>query len=92
MRGKLIIVLLSICCALLATAAPAASAAQRVDMKVLLLGTSGSEPSFAAWQTQLRREGVPYDQLIATPGHAPITAATLSQTLAGGIDEAGTRR
>jgi hypothetical protein len=88
MRGKPIVVLLSICLALLAAAAPAASAAQRVDMKVLLLGTSGSEPSFAAWQTQLRREGVPYDQLIATPGHAAITAATLSQALAGGIDEA----
>ncbi|HEV7772214.1 MAG TPA: hypothetical protein VGO48_02860 [Conexibacter sp.] len=88
MRGKLIIVLLSICCALLATAASAAPASQRIDMKVLLLGTSGSEPSFAAWQAQLRREGVPYDQLLATPGHAPITAATLSQTLAGGIDEA----
>ena len=55
---------------------------------MLLLGASGSEPSFLAWQAQLRREGVPFDQLVATPGHAPITAATLSQTLAGGIQEA----
>jgi hypothetical protein len=88
MRGKPIVVLLSICCVLLAIAASAASAAQRIDMKVLLLGASGTEPSFTGWQAQLRREGVPFDPLIATPGHAPITAATLSTALAGGIDEA----
>jgi len=87
MRAKPIILILSICCALFAAGASAASAAQRIDMKVLLLGASGSEPSFLGWQAQLRREGVPFDQLIATPGHAPITAATLSQT-AGGIEEA----
>ncbi|HEU4703836.1 MAG TPA: hypothetical protein VFS37_15250 [Conexibacter sp.] len=88
MRAKSVIVALVLCCALVAGAASAAPAAQRIGMKVLLLGASGSEPSFAAWQAQLRREGVPYDQLIATPGHTPITAATLSQTLPGGIDEA----
>jgi hypothetical protein len=88
MRAKLVVVTLLLCCALLAIAAPAASAAQRIDMKVLLLGASGTEPSFVGWQAQLRREGVPFDQLIATSGHAPITAATLSQTLAGGIEEA----
>ena len=88
MRAKLVVVLLSLCCALLAMASSAASAAQRIDMKVLLLGASGAEPSFLGWQAELRREGVPFDQLVATPGHAPITAATLSQTLAGGIEEA----
>jgi hypothetical protein len=89
MRLRAIIAALAICCALCAAfGASAATAAQRIDMKVLLLSASGSEPSFQAWQAQLRREGVPFDQLIATPGHAPITAATLSQTLAGGIDEA----
>ena len=88
MRAKPVVVLLSLCCVLLATAASAASAAQRIDMKVLLLGASGTEPSFLGWQAELRREGVPFDQLVATPGHAPITAATLSQTLAGGIEEA----
>jgi hypothetical protein len=88
MRVKPVIVALSICCALLAVGASAASAAQRIDMKVLLLGASGSEPSFLGWQAELRREGVPFDQLVATPGHAPITAATLSQTLAGGTEEA----
>ncbi len=88
MRAKPVVVLLSLCCVLLAAAPSAASAAQRIDMKVLLLGASGSEPSFLGWQAELRREGVPFDQLIATPGHAPITAATLSQTAAGGVAEA----
>ncbi len=87
MRAKPVVVLLSLCCLLLAAAASTASAAQRIDMKVLLLGASGSEPSFLGWQAELRREGVPFDQLIATPGHAPITAATLSQTSAG-VEEA----
>jgi hypothetical protein len=89
MRVRAIIAALAVCCALCAgIGASAATAAQRIDMKVLLLGASGGEPSFLGWQAQLRREGVPFDQLVATPGHAPITAATLSQTLAGGIDEA----
>jgi len=89
MRLRGITAALAICCALCAgVGASAATAAQRIDMKVLLLTASASEPSFQAWQAQLRREGVPFDQLIATPGHTPITAATLSQTLAGGIDEA----
>ncbi|MGB2711131.1 MAG: hypothetical protein WBC33_06405 [Conexibacter sp.] len=66
----------------------AAGAAQRIDMRVLLLGATGTEPSFQAWQAQLRREGVPFTQLVATPGHTPITAATLSQTLADGTQEA----
>jgi hypothetical protein len=89
MRVRTIIAALALCCALGAgIGASAAAAAQRIDMKVLLLGASGAEPSFLAWQAQLRREGVPFDQLVATPGHAPITAATLSQTLAGGIEEA----
>ncbi|HEX4805913.1 MAG TPA: hypothetical protein VFU94_08430 [Conexibacter sp.] len=87
MRSKLLIVALAICCAL-GIGTTAASAAQRIDMKVLLLGASGAEPSFLGWQAELRREGVPFDQLIAAPGHAPITAATLSQTPAGGIEEA----
>jgi len=89
MRVKPITAALAIVCALGAgVGGSVATAAQRIDMKVLLLGASGGEPSFQAWQAQLRREGVPFDQLIATPGHAPITAATLSRTLAGGIEEA----
>jgi len=90
MRGKLglttIVLALCACAALVAPAV--AGAAQRIDLKVLLLGATGSEPSFQAWKAQLQREGVPFTQLVATPGHAPITAATLSQTLPEGTQEA----
>jgi Immunoglobulin I-set domain len=73
----------------LASIAPAsAAAAQRIDMKVLLLGTSTTEPDFAAWQGALQREGVPLETIITSPGHAPIAASTLSNTLAGGTQEA----
>lgn len=72
----------------LATFASAdAGAAQRVDLKVLLLGATGTEPSYQAWQAQLQREGVPFDAIVARPGHAPITAATLSTTLPDGTLE-----
>ncbi|MGO9750919.1 MAG: hypothetical protein ACLP8S_26680, partial [Solirubrobacteraceae bacterium] len=36
-----------------------AAAATRVDLKVLLLGTSTTEPDFAMWEAALQREGVP---------------------------------
>ena len=72
----------------LAMAGPAsASAAQRIDMKVLLLGTSTTEPDFVSWQAALQREGVPFDTIVTSAGHAPITAATLSGTLADGTPE-----
>ena len=74
--------------AAVALSAASASAAQRIDMKVLLLGTSTSEPDFAAWRAALQREGVPFEAIVTSPGHAPITAATLSDTLANGTQEA----
>ena len=64
-----------------------ASAAQRIDMKVLLLGTSTTEPDFVSWQSALQREGVPFETIITSAGHTPITAATLSDTLANGTPE-----
>ncbi len=64
--------------AVFAAAATSASAAQRIDMKVLLLGTSSSEPDFVSWQAALQREGVPYEAIVTSPGHAAITAATLA--------------
>lgn len=73
----------------IAALAPAqAGAAQRIDLKVLLLGATGNEPSFLAWQAQLQREGVPFDAVVARPGHTPITADTLSTTLPDGTQEA----
>ena len=70
------------------TSAASASAAQRIDMKVLLLGTSTTEPDFVSWQGALQREGVPFEAIVTSPGHTPITAATLSNTLANGTQEA----
>jgi hypothetical protein len=65
----------------------AASAAQRIDMKVLVLGTSATEPDLVSWQAALQREGVPFETIVTSPGHQAITAATLSDTLAGGTAE-----
>jgi hypothetical protein len=64
--------------ATLAIAPASASATQRIDMKVLLLGTSTSEPDFASWQAALQREGVPFESIVTSPGHAAITASMLA--------------
>jgi len=71
----------------LATAV-SASAAQRIDMKVLVLGTSSTEPDFLSWQAALQREGVPFEAIVTSPGHQAITAASLSDTLSNGTAEA----
>ncbi len=85
----LLTTVLSLAAALASIVAPAsAAAAQRIDMKVLVLGTSSTEPNLASWQSALQREGVPYETIVTSPGHAPITAATLSDTLANGTQEA----
>jgi hypothetical protein len=79
----------SLAMALASIVAPAsASAAQRIDMKVLVLGTSSTDPNLLSWQSALQREGVPYETIVTSPGHAPITAATLSDTLPNGTQEA----
>ncbi len=84
----LLTTVVSLALALASLAPAAASAAQRIDMKVLVLGTSSTEPDFLAWQSALQREGVPYEAIVTSPGHAAITAATLSDTLANGTQEA----
>jgi IPT/TIG domain len=75
----------------LASAAPTpvtpAPSGPRIDLKVLLLGGTGTEPSYLAWKAELQREGVPFEAIAASTGHTPITAATLSDTLAGGVQE-----
>ncbi len=88
MRSKptVAVIVLFACCALLALASAPAGASQRVDLRVLLLGASGTEPTFQAWEAQLRREGVPFDEIVARRGHTPITAETLSRT-EGGVEE-----
>ncbi len=84
----LMMTVVSVLTALALTTAASASAAQRIDMKVLVLGTSTTEPDLVSWQAALRREGVPFETIVTSPGHAPITAATLSDTLANGTAEA----
>jgi hypothetical protein len=79
---------LSVAAASASIAPTVAGAAQRIDMKVLVLGTSTTEPDLMSWQAALRREGVPFETLITSAGHAPITAATLSSTLPNGTQEA----
>jgi hypothetical protein len=69
--------------------APAlAGATQRIDMKVLVLGVSASDPNLLSWQAALQREGVPYETIVTSAGHTPITAATLSDTMTNGTQEA----
>jgi hypothetical protein len=84
----LMMTLVSVLGTLALTTATSASAAQRIDMKVLLLGTSATEPDFVSWQDALQREGVPFEAIITSAGHTPITAATLSDTLPNGTPEA----
>jgi hypothetical protein len=63
----------------------------RIDMKVLLIGTSATEPDFVAWQAALQREGVQFDTVVGATGtstHPLMTAATLTRpTLADGTQE-----
>ncbi|MFL5864074.1 MAG: hypothetical protein ACJ780_25435, partial [Solirubrobacteraceae bacterium] len=73
--------------ATLPASASAATTAPRIDLKVLLLGTSTTEPDFQAWEAALKREGVRYDTVVG-PTHTPITSSTLATTLADGTLEA----
>jgi Invasin, domain 3 len=85
------------------TPAAAQAASPRIDLKVLLIGTSTTEPDFASWQVALQREGVPFDTLIESSptasgaGHislgltsctGPDGCQTLSTTLGDGTPEA----
>src|ERR1700751_5113835 len=45
----------------------------RVEMRVLLLGETGSEPGYEAWRTSLARAGVPFDAIaLADPSSSII--------------------
>jgi hypothetical protein len=72
----------ALACALAAFATGGADAADpppgpRIDLKVLVLAATGDEPSFGAWQAALRREGVPFDALVADD-QPPLTDATFA--------------
>ena len=75
---RVLVLVLAAGALVVAMAKPAAAApGQRVDLRVLLLSADGKEPSYEAWQAALRREGVPYDTLVATEA-PPLTAETLA--------------
>lgn len=67
---------------MVASAASAALPNQRTDLKVLLLAATGNEPSTAAWEAALKREGVPFEKKIATQDE-PYTASTFADTVNG---------
>lgn len=49
----------------LGAAPPQPLPTQRVDLRVLVVGVTGSEPEYEAWQAALQREGVPLTALTA---------------------------
>ncbi len=53
-----------------------AAAGQLVDLKVLVLSATGEEPSYQAWTEALRREGVPFETIVANTA-PPIDATSL---------------
>jgi hypothetical protein len=87
-RTAILTAVVSVFAALALIAPLPASAAQRIDMKVLVLGTSATDPNLVSWQAALKREGVPFETIVTSAGHTPITAATLSSTLPTGTQEA----
>jgi len=66
--------------------ASASTATPRIDLKVLLLGTSTTQADLPAWQAALQREGVPFDTMIVSSSTS-ITPATLSTTASDGTPE-----
>jgi hypothetical protein len=60
----------------MSSAAFAPQAGQRIDMKVLLLANSANDPDISAWESNLKREGTPYDRINGAT--ATLTAGTLA--------------
>jgi heparan sulfate-N-deacetylase len=60
-----------------ASGALAPQPGQRIDLRVLVLGATGNEPTFTAWKAALTREGVPFDAKVAD-AEGPFTDATFA--------------
>jgi hypothetical protein len=88
MRKIMVTSVVALALAIVGATASIAAPSPRIDMKVLLLSATGNEPTTAAWEATLKREGVPYDSLVATPGHTPYTADTFADTLPDGTPRA----
>lgn len=69
--------LLAVALTLFSVAGWAVEPNDRVDLRVLVLGATGWEASLEAWTAALKREGVPFDVIIANDAE-PITAETLT--------------
>jgi hypothetical protein len=70
-------VLLCVSLASVASGALAPQPGQRIDLRVLLIGATGAEPTFGGWKAALTREGVPFDAKVAD-AEAPFTDATFA--------------
>jgi hypothetical protein len=86
---KKITALAALAVAVCVAVSPASAALpnQRTDLKVLLLSANGAEPTTAAWEAALKREGVPYENKVAASDE-PYTAGTFAETLADGTPHA----
>jgi hypothetical protein len=88
MRKAIIASFVAVALGIAGASASATVPNQRTDMRVLLLSATGSEPTTTAWEATLKREGVPYDELVAAAGHTPYTLNTFADTLADGTPRA----
>src|SRR3954454_8354309 len=61
---------------------------QRIDAKVLLLSADGTEPGFAAWKSELTREGVPFDAVVSYNGATKAATLTDDKLADYGADHA----
>src|SRR3954454_4892406 len=65
------------CLASVASGALAPQPGQRIDLRVLVIGATGTEPTFNAWKAELTREGVPFDAKVAD-AEGPFSDATFA--------------
>jgi hypothetical protein len=81
-RRRIVLILAAtalVCASLVSVAwgALAPQPGQRIDLRVLVIGATGTEPTFGGWKAALTREGVPFDAKIAD-AEAPFTDATFA--------------
>ena len=78
LRALIVAALLTLAAVSVAHGAAEPKPGQRVDLKVLLVAATGTEPGFSAWKADLEREGVPYDTIVADNADGTITDARLA--------------
>jgi hypothetical protein len=57
----------------------------RIEMRVLLLATTGDEPSFRAWKVALNREGVPFEAVVLGRGRTRRPSSRFGHLLTAGV-------